>query len=93
VAIGSQTSARNKIMDVGMVGHIATPGVEHAHHAKLAADKTGILSQELSSGSRGAEEEVVEELLMAAGYASEFAGQSEGEEEVAGREEQVLLLF
>ena len=45
--IGRQSTRRDEIVNVGMVGQVASPGMQDTDQAELSADKTGIMSQKL----------------------------------------------
>ena len=53
-------------MDVRVVGQVASPGVQDTHQANLAANKTRVLCQVLRCGSRNPEEQIVQQVLVAA---------------------------
>jgi hypothetical protein len=61
-----------------MVNQVAAPGVEHPHHAQLSAHEARGTGQVLHRFCQGTEEQTVHQLMMAAGYSSEIAGQGEG---------------
>ena len=85
--------ARNEIVDVRMVGQVASPGVQHAHHPDLAANPTRLLCQLLGCRCRGFEEQIIEQALVRASDLIEASWQGEGEQEVGNRQEQILLLL
>ena len=41
--VAFETTRGDEIMDVGMVAHLAGPGLEHADHADLTAKKARVL--------------------------------------------------
>ena len=45
--IGCQPTGRDEIVNVRMVGQVASPGVQDADQAELSADKAGVLGQML----------------------------------------------
>jgi hypothetical protein len=45
VEVISQTTAGNDVMDVRMIEQLASPGVQHADHAKAAAYEARVLGQ------------------------------------------------
>ena len=45
--IGGHPTGRDEIVNVRMIGQVASPGVQDADQAELSADKTGIMSQKL----------------------------------------------
>ena len=76
-----------------MVDQGARPGVEHADHAQGAAHEARVLSQLLRSRGRGAKEQAIDQLLVAARDLAQFLRQGEGEQKVGDRQEQRLLLL
>ena len=76
-----------------MVDQRARPGVEHADHAQSTAYEARVLRQLLRSGGRGAEEQTIDQLLVAARDLAQFFRQGEGEQKVGDRQEQRLLLL
>lgn len=78
-------------MDVGMVGEVASPGVQDAHHTNAAAEKLRVLSQLLRSGGRGAKEQVVDGFLLAARQGTEGGREGESEQKVGHRQQHILL--
>jgi hypothetical protein len=93
LSIQSQGASGNQVVHVRMVCEVAPPSMKYAYHANLTADKAGVTGQVLSSSCRGAEEQVVERGLVTPSDLPERGGQSEGEHEEGGREEQRLLLL
>ena len=45
--IGRQSTRRDEIVNVGMVGQVASPGMQDPDQAELSADKTRVLCQKL----------------------------------------------
>ena len=76
-----------------MVGEIASPGVQDTDQAKLSADKTGILGQELRCSCGCAKEQVIDKSLVRAGEWAQGSGQGEGEHEVRDRQQEILLFL
>ena len=86
-------STRNEIVDVRMVGQVATPGVQHTQHPELAANPAWLLCQLLGCCGRGFEEQIIEQALVRASDFIKARGQGEGEQEVGDGQEQILLSF
>lgn len=61
-------------MDMGMIEELAGPGVEYAHHAGTTSHEAWVLSQKLQSCGGSAKEQIVDQLLMAAGDPRNSAG-------------------
>src|SRR5215213_311482 len=78
-------------MNVRVVAHVARPGLQHADQANLRAQKARIAGQLPQCAGRGAEEQVVEEALVAVGDITQLAGQCEGDQEVGHWQQQLLL--
>ena len=53
-------------MNVRVVSQVASPGMQHAHDANLAAKPTWIEGQLLGGSCRGFEEQIVEQFLVRA---------------------------
>jgi hypothetical protein len=82
LAIGREAASGHQIVDMGMVVEIARPGLEDADEAELGTDKARVTS-ELLQGCRGsAEQEIVNQLLVAAGELSQRVGERKGHQEV-----------
>jgi hypothetical protein len=60
-----------------MIEELADPGMEHADHAQPTADEARVLGQLLQSCGGSAEEQVVDQLLMAASHRPQLLWQSE----------------
>jgi hypothetical protein len=54
-------------VNVGMVGQVASPGMQDTDQAELSADKTRILGQKLGCLCRSMEEQVIDKSLVRAG--------------------------
>ena len=90
VALGGKSHRRNDEVDVGMMLHLASPGVEDAGEAGAAS--LGLGGDDIGQCARAlAEHEIVENLRMGQAEASEFGGQGEGDHEIGHREESGLL--
>lgn len=77
-------------MDVGMVLHLASPGMEHAGEAEVSLEFGP--GQVLESGSALAQEQIVEHGGMLFADWLEFAGNGEGDEEVVETGEEAHFL-
>jgi len=89
--IGRQGACGDEIVDMGMIGEIAAPGVQNAEHADLSTEEARILRQELGGSCGGTEEQIIEQGLMAACQGTQGSRDGEGEHEVGDAQEQVLL--
>ena len=67
-----QTSPWHNVVDMEMVAHIASPGVQSTDHTDLTAHEPGIESEFLQSLGRSLEQKVIDELLVGACYTSEL---------------------
>src|SRR5712691_12959306 len=76
-----------------MIEELAGPGVEYSDHAEVGADEPRVLSQLLQSSGGSAKEQIVDQLLMAAGERAQLCGQGKGDKEVMSGQQQLLLLF
>ena len=72
--IFSQTTRRDEVMHVRMVGQVTRPGVQNADQAECAADETRVPRQLLSRLRRGAKENIIHELLVTACEGTQLAG-------------------
>jgi hypothetical protein len=82
LSIGGEAASGHQIMDMGMVVEITGPGLEDTDEAELATHPTGV-EGELLQGCRGStEQEIVNQLLVAAGKFSQGVRESEGHQEV-----------
>jgi len=82
LGIGGEPASGHQIMDMGMVVEIAGPGLEDTDEAELATHPTGVEGELLQSRRGSTEQEIVNQLLVAAGEFSQGAGESEGHQEV-----------
>ena len=88
---GCQAASRNQVVDMWVIGQIASPGVKNTHHADLTAHETRVFRQVLR-GSRGnPKEQIVEQTLVAAHDFVQRRRQGEGQHEVRHWQEQILL--
>ncbi len=78
-------------MNMGMIGQIAGPGMQHSHQTDLASNEARIASQDLSGLSRSTEESVIEELLVSVGKETQLGRDGEGQKEIGHRQQQFLL--
>lgn len=89
--IGCQSASRDEVVNMGVKREVAAPGVQDAEHADLSAEEARILRQELGGSCGGAEEQVIDQGLMAACQRAQSSRDGEGEHEVGHAQEQVLL--
>jgi hypothetical protein len=90
-SIGCQCASRDEIVNMGMIGEVAAPGVQDAEHADLSTQEARVKCQELGGCGGGTEEQFIEEGLVAASDWAQSGREGEGEHEVRDRQEQVLL--
>jgi len=62
------TTARDEIVDVRMVGQVASPGVQHTHHPNLAAKPTWLSCQLLCGSCGRFEQQIVKQSLVSASH-------------------------
>ena len=78
-------------MDMGVIGQVATPGVENPDHAQITTQKARVLRQLLCGRGRSAKEQIVEQPLLAARQGAQLGREGKGEHEVRGGQQQRLL--
>jgi hypothetical protein len=71
-AVGRQSTTGYDIVDMGVVAHIALPGMQSTHHTDVTADEPGIFGQFLQCRRRGLKQQIVDCLLVRAGHRPEF---------------------
>ena len=91
--IVGQPTGRDEIVNVRMVGQVASPGVQDTDQTELSPDKTGVLGQMLCRICRGLKEQVIDKRLVTAGDWAQGGGQGECEHEVRDWQQKVLLFF
>ena len=91
--IEGQPTGRDEIVNVRMVGEVASPGVQNADQTELSADKTGVLCQKLCCSCRGLKEQVIDKRLVTAGEWAQGGGDGEGEHEVRDWQQKILLFL
>jgi hypothetical protein len=74
-------------MDMGMMFHFLIPTVEHAEEADFGAQMAGITRDFEQGLGAGAEQEIVDDLLVLQGQRSEPVRKGEDDMEVASRQE------
>ena len=84
--IEGETAGRNDTMTVGMKFELLAPGVQHAEEANLSAEVSQIASDFQKGVGTGAEQEIVEDLLVLQSQWRQAAGGGEDHVQVAGRE-------
>src|SRR5579863_1101954 len=72
-----QTTGGKYAMDMGMVLELLIPGVEYAEEADLGAQMLGIASDFEEGFSAGAEQQVIDDLLVLQGQWRQFPWKSE----------------
>lgn len=93
VTLVGQPAGGGEEVDVGVVGKIARPGMEHRQDAELGADPLGIVSKELEGRCGFAQEQVVNGSLVGAGKGAQLGREGEGDEVVGARQESVAQAF
>lgn len=91
--IEGQPTGRDEIVNVRMVGEVASPGVQNADQTELSADKTGVLCQKLCCSCRGLKEQVIDKRLVTAGEWAQGSRDGEGEHEVRDGQQKILLFL
>jgi len=80
-------------MDVGVVGHLPSPGVKHPKEAReIAADVFSVLRQFLYGSGGGLEKGRIADALMVSDKAPKLLGNGEGDHEVMSRELSLHLI-
>ena len=57
--VSGQAAAGNEVMNVGMVGQIAGPGLQHPQQTDLTAEEARVVGQFLQSRCRSLKQEVI----------------------------------
>lgn len=78
-------------MDVRVIAEIASPGMQHTHHADLPADIPRVPGQLLKRLGGSPKQDVVDDLLVLPRHLMQGGGQREGHHEVRHRQQQVAL--
>jgi len=91
--IVGQPTGRDEIVNVRMVGQVASPGVQDTDQTELSPDKTGVLGQMLCRICRGLKEQVIDKRLVTAGDWAQGGGQGECEHEVRDWQQKILLFL
>ena len=92
-AVGRQSTTGYDIVDMGVVAHIARPGVQSTHHTDVTADEPGVLGQFLQCRRRGLKQFAVNHLLVGSGNRPQFGRQRKGHQKIVGRQQSILLCF
>ena len=77
LVIGRQTAGRDHAVDMRMMLEILSPGVQHAEEADLCAEMLRIGGDLQQRGGAGAEQEVVDDLLVLQGQPRQFVRERE----------------
>ena len=80
--IESEAAGGNDVVDVGMMFKVLSPGMKHAEESDVGSEILRIASQFEHRRSAGAEEQIVEQLLVLEDKSGEFVWQSEDDVEV-----------
>ena len=91
--IGGQATGGDEIVNVWMVGQVASPSMQDTDQAELSADKTGVLGQMLCRSCRSTKEQVIDKRLVTASDWAQGGGQGEGKHEVRDWQQQILLFL
>ena len=74
-------------MDVGVIGKLPAPGMEHAEKARdVATNESFVCNERFDCGGRGFEQGLVADVLVASDEGSQGFGHGEGDHEVVGGE-------
>ena len=87
LVIGGETAGRNHTMQMGMVLEFLTPGMEHAEEADFGAEMAGITGDFEQRFGTGAEQEIVDDLLVLQGQRGEPPRKGEDDMDVGGGQE------
>jgi len=88
--VGREPAGRRDTMDMGMMLEPLIPGVQHAEEADLGAQMSGITSHFEQGFGAGAEQQVIDDLLVLQGEWSQFPRQSENDVHVGGGQQLAL---
>src|SRR5664280_877059 len=77
-------------MDMGMMLELLIPGVQHAKETDLGAEMSGIASHFEQGCGAGAEQQVVDDLLVLQGEVCQFPRQSKDNVNIAGGQQLAL---
>ena len=92
LVVGRQTTRGDHAVNMGMMLKILAPGVEHTQEADLRTEMLGIGRYLQQGRGAGAEQEVVDDLLVLQSQPREFVRQREHDMHVADRQ-QFLAAF
>ena len=87
LVVGRQTTSRDHAMNVRMMLEVLAPGVEHAQEADLRAEMLGVGRNLQQSRGAGAEQEVVDDLLVLQSQPRKLVRQGEHDMHVADRQQ------
>ena len=85
--IGGEAAGRNHTMQMGMMLEFLTPGMEHAEEADFGAEMAGIARHFEQRFGTGAEQEIVDDLLVLQGQRGEPPRKGEDDMDVGGGQE------
>lgn len=88
--IQRESTGGDHAMDMGMMLEPLIPGVQHAEETDLGAQVSGVASHFEQSCSAGAEQQVVDDLLVLQGEWCQFPRQSENDVHVGGGQQLAL---
>lgn len=91
--IVAQTAPGNKVMNVGMIDQGAAPGVEDTEHPQSRTQSLGVAGQILQGAGAGFKQKAVTELGTGADPLTQGFGHREGDQEVAGGQEQLGVVI
>ena len=84
--IGREAAGRNDTMDMRMNCEFLAPGMQHTEEANLCAEVSRIASHFEKGFRTGAEQKIVEDLLILQNQWRQAAGECEDHVQIAGRE-------
>jgi hypothetical protein len=91
-SVQTKPAAGDQVMDVGMKNECARPGVQHAQHAQLRAQPSGIGRQILQPSGAGGKEQIEHDLLVATDQPPQGLRHGEGHQKIRHGQEQPFFL-
>ena len=93
IGIGTQPTARDHNMQMGMKVEILIPGVEHCREADLGPQALIVPGKLQEGAGSGCEEEIEDEFLVEQGQGVEFVGQGDHQVKVVSWQESLPTFF
>jgi hypothetical protein len=82
LGVWRQSKRWYQIVDVGVVAHLARPGLQDAQHANLPAQEARILGELLERRCGRAKQQGIDRLRLLSSERTQLGGQREGNQEV-----------